>query len=368
MRNKNQNILRERQLKFAEAGILFVLLLGVAIFVGVRFGGDDETAVADTGAMVTDSVVVEMPMIVEDTTPVETTLAEVTPDVEPAMEAEPVPVTYETAEAAYHAGDYAEAVDLFDRYATDNPDNVWGLYMLGLSAWKAGDNDLADEALADARELRPDHLKSAVNHARVLLDMDRDVDAQAAVSAALAVDPDDPAGRRLQARLDHRAGRLEASATGYESLLREHGDDVWALNNLGLILIEQERFDEALAPLARAASLDAAACIHNNLGLALERNGRFGQAAEAFAASLEQDADHVRAAASLARVSGLTDDPSLPVLDLAAVAAGFMAESAEDPAAAEIMGEVAVAVMDESEDEFNVTATTEDPEADAEVE
>jgi len=33
---------------------------------------------------------------------------------------------------------YDEAVRLFNTYTTEKPDNVWGFYMLGLSAWKTG--------------------------------------------------------------------------------------------------------------------------------------------------------------------------------------------------------------------------------------
>src|SRR5262245_1668788 len=38
------------------------------------------------------------------------------------------PVTYESAEAAYSAGRYPEAVELFTTYTERKPENPWGFY------------------------------------------------------------------------------------------------------------------------------------------------------------------------------------------------------------------------------------------------
>ena len=48
------------------------------------------------------------------------------------------PVVYEDAERAFHRGSYGEAEQLFAGYRRQHPDNPWGHYMYGLSAWKAG--------------------------------------------------------------------------------------------------------------------------------------------------------------------------------------------------------------------------------------
>src|SRR4051794_27356138 len=45
------------------------------------------------------------------------------------------PVTYEKAEASFRSGRYDEATQLFTGYTESNPDNPWGFYMLGISAW-----------------------------------------------------------------------------------------------------------------------------------------------------------------------------------------------------------------------------------------
>lgn len=354
MQKKDTSQGRERQIKFAEATILFVLLLAVTIFVGVSFRGNQEglepTApiAVETNEATTESNIGNEAAPVAEAGTEALPAVEIETDSDPEPTPEPEPVAYEQAEDAYHAGRYAEAADLFERYADENPDNVWGLYMLGLSAWKAGELEDADLALADARELQPEHLKSLVNHARVLLELNRDNEAQAAIAAALTLAPQDLGAARVQARIHHRQGRLADADAAYRDVLRSSGDDAWALNNLGLILIEQERFDEAVAPLAKASQLASAACINNNLGVALERTGHYAAAALAYEAALEIDTDYARAEASLARVTGLPEDPALVRVDLAELAAGFEVDPAV-PNTEVATAEVALAALPETE-------------------
>jgi hypothetical protein len=88
-----------------------------------------------------------------------------------------VPATYTDAETAYQAGNYVGARRMFESYIITRPENPWGHYMLGLSAWKSGDLNSAEEAFAHAIALDSTHLKSYVNSARVLLDLGRNHEA-----------------------------------------------------------------------------------------------------------------------------------------------------------------------------------------------
>ncbi|MCP4574598.1 MAG: tetratricopeptide repeat protein [bacterium] len=328
MKKQELTTRQERKLRFAEAGILFVFILGIAIFLGVRFGNNaEEPAVAAVESpVVVDEPVARIvePAVTESADTV--AVAEVTPEPAP----EPVVVTYDMAEEAYFNGEYDEATDLFAAYVETRPANAWGHYMLGLSAWKSGDAVTADAAFAAALDQKPDHFKSLVNGARVLLELERDTEAATHIATALELDPASAEARRVQARILHRQGKTDDAVAAYETILRGDLDDAWALNNLGLLLIEQERFDEALAPLARAASLRDAACIRNNLGVALERTGHYLAAAAAYEGVLELDTDHAKADASLARVSGLVEDPARDSIDLQILAADYRVAD-EDP-------------------------------------
>jgi predicted Zn-dependent protease len=341
---------QERKLRFAEAGVLFTLILGLTIFVGARLA--DRSGEADVQP--TAVAVIETPRGLEPIPPTAdcdpTIEAEPAVADEPEVAAEPVvtietapvvqpPVTYAAAEEAYQTGCYEDAADMFSRYTLEHPDNAWGHYMLGLSEWKAGDPEVAEEAFLAALALKPDHVKSLVNYGRVLIEMDRADDAELQLAGALEVDPANLDARRVMGRAQYCLGRLDEAADSYLIVLAQRESDAWSLNNLGLIRIEQERFAEALPALAKAAQLKGdEAVIQNNLGVALERTGHPAAAARAYAAAAESGSGHAKAELSLARVEGLAGDETDADFDLAAVAAMFSARpayamDAEEPAA-----------------------------------
>jgi len=319
--------------KFGEAVILFILILGLTVFIGVKVASrneSDPTAPA-VGAAVTEPVqVAETPAAApaettEDTMKVaETEPVTTEPDAVETPAAPPAPVSYAEAEDAYRAGSYDEAADLFSAYAEQNPQNAWGRYMLGLALWKSGDAEGALDGFQAALAIAPDHVKSLVNSGRVLLELQRPTDALEVLGRAAELAPDDPQTARVLARAQAEAGHAQEAETTYRTLLTSHPDDVWALNNLGLLLIQQDRCSEAIPALARAAQLDGdLACVQNNLGAALERTGRFAAAREAYGQALQLDAGYARAENSLKRLEGVQDITELPPFDLATAAAAF---------------------------------------------
>src|SRR5439155_900537 len=58
--------------------------------------------------------------------------------------------SFESANAAFKQKRYDEASRMFATYTTNQPHDVWGYYMLGLSAWKTGDRDGAVDAFQRA--------------------------------------------------------------------------------------------------------------------------------------------------------------------------------------------------------------------------
>ncbi|PID80798.1 hypothetical protein CSB20_05555 [bacterium DOLZORAL124_64_63] len=369
MSKQKQDHQQEKNMKMAEAGVLFVLVLGVLIFVGVHFSGGDKQAAPITAqqetvapapmqqatgskdpaggkAVVTKGDATAKPagsvdpeqgseqgseQSSEQSSEPETTLEVAQkPQSEPAQEpvTKPVVVTYCMAEDAYHMGQYAGAAELFDTYTDEHPDNAWGYYMLGLSQWKAGQADMAEESFLTALELKPDHQKSLINYGRVLIDLDRNAEAREQIEIALAADPADISARRVLGRIQHNLGELEAAEQTYLVVLREKQNDAWALNNLGLIRIQQKRFADAIAPLAKATSLKTGvACFENNLGVALEQSGHYGAAGEAFARALAADSSYEKAEISLARIEEMGNTEQ-DTIDVAALAESFRVEPA----------------------------------------
>ena len=239
----------------------------------------------------------------------------------------PEPVTYATAESAFAAKRYSEAAEMFAMVVADQPENPWNHYMLGISAWKAGDPDGAQRAFTAALERDPKHLKSELNLSRVLLEIGRPVEALTHVEKGLAIDSTSGEVWRLVGRVQGQLGNVEPALTAYRKAISLDEKDVWAMNNMGLILIDAGRFEEALGPLARATELRSGAPVfQNNLGMALERLGHFTTAAAAYKAALAGDSTYTRAIVSLARVEKLEESTERVAVDLPLIARTFALE------------------------------------------
>jgi Flp pilus assembly protein TadD len=239
----------------------------------------------------------------------------------------PAEVSYEDAEGAFLERRYDEAVEMFTRYTDRRPANPWGYYMLGLSAWKAGDFEVAEESFDVALELDAQHVKSWLNLGRVLLDTGRPEQALETIDEALAIDSESGVAYRLQGRAHHQLGQIEEAIDAYRQAILIDDEDPWSMNNMGLILIEEGRFGEAMLPLARAVELkDDVAFFQNNLGIALENIGHLKAAQEAYKSAVAVDGTHEKAFTNLARVEGLEEDPSLDPVDLGELAQSFIAE------------------------------------------
>lgn len=314
-------------LKSGAAVAVVISILALSMFVAGCGTDDEKQAEEYLGRVKRESrpaqTVAKAPVAGDEAIPVS-----VTPAQEAVVEpAPPKEVTYDEAEAAYHARRYDEAMDLFTLYTERKSENPWGYYMLGLSAWKAGEYASAEEALEQALALDPRHVKSWINLGRVLLDDGRPEEALAKIDSALAIDPGLDAACRLQGRVYHQLGQTDEALEAYRRAIRIDNNDAWSMNNMGLILIEADRFDEALPPLARAVELKGdIALFRNNLGMALEHAGHIRAAGDAYTAAVEIDETYEKAYANMVRIAEVKEDPAVDPMDLAAIARGFVEE------------------------------------------
>ena len=272
----------------------------------------------------------------EDERPVTTTITSssaAVPAMDTASAATPddttprtAPVSYADAEAAYTGRNYDEAVELFAAYTRSSPGNPWGHYMYGLSSWKAGDPEQAISAFDEALRLDPQHRKSLLNSARVLLETSRPREALERIERALGIEPLSDEGLRLLGRARYELKQIPEAIQAYQRAIALDERDAWAMNNLGLIHIQQDRNEAALPILARAVELRSGSPVfQNNLGTALERTGHFAAAGKAYEAALAADSTYGKAAASLARVTPHVPSDTATV-ELGALATEFQAE------------------------------------------
>ncbi len=237
----------------------------------------------------------------------------------------PKEVTYEEAEVVFLEKRYDRAVELFTVYTDRKSENPWGHYMLGLSAWKLGDNDSAELAFERALELDSLHVKSMLNLGRVLLDMSRPAEAQKKIETALSIDPGSNVAYRLQGRTLHELGRQEAAVAAYRQAIQIDTEDAWSMNNMAQIFIEEGLYDEALPPLARATELKSdVATFLNNLGMVLEHTGHFRAAEEAYRSAVTVDDSYEKAVLNLGRIEVVMEDPTIEPVDLTVLARSFI--------------------------------------------
>lgn len=306
---------KKRRLKYVlSMACAWIGLYGVAILAmytaGCREDGSLQSAKDDVSAPATSAQDMSTPP----------SLSEIRPENTPPATS----ANYTEAEALYGAGQYSEAAAVFAACTHTRPANLWGHYMLGLACWKSGDLNGAAVALEAALAIDNNHLKSQINLARVQLAAGDFSQAHSHALMAVALAPAQVQSHRILGRTFHNLGMAEEAINAYRSALAINAADAWSLNNIGLILIEEERFMESLGPLARAVEVrDDVAAFRNNLGVALERTGRYRAAAASYRGALEIEKGYSRAATSLARVEGLTDEMGLSQWDLALLAERF---------------------------------------------
>src|SRR5579862_8162956 len=148
----------------------------------------------------------------------------------PKVEAPAIPenVSYTMAESAYTSHKYSDAVTMFDAYTKHRPDNAWGYYMLGLSAWKSGQLDRAREAFETAIQKDPKQVKSLVNLSRVFLEQDKPTDALEQIQAAITLDSANGSSWRVLGRVDARLGKTDEALDAYRRAITIDSNDTWA--------------------------------------------------------------------------------------------------------------------------------------------
>src|SRR5262249_47689473 len=125
-------------------------------------------------------------------------------------------------------------------------------------------------------------------------------------------------------------GRSDEAALAYQSAIQLDPKDAWSMNNLAFIRIREGRYDEALPALARATELRKDVPVfYNNLGMALEHGGHYAAAAEAYGFAVSLDGSNTKAVQNHDRAATVRDDPSIPAVDLTALARQFESDILE---------------------------------------
>src|SRR2546426_7039304 len=142
------------------------------------------------------------------------------------------PVSFADAQTAFKEKRYDEAARLFATYSTAHPDNVWGYYLLGLSAWEQGDPDRAVEAFKQALEKDSTHVKSHLNLSRVLVEQGKAQEALPYVEGVVTIDSTSNEAYRLLGRVKRELGDSSGAIEAYKKAIVLDERDAWSMNNL----------------------------------------------------------------------------------------------------------------------------------------
>ncbi len=301
----------EAVLRWVAAGMALAFFGGVAACAGEEAGAEvGKVAFRDVGG----AVPVGLETARESGTPVATTHPQPPPPEDPTRP--------DTVDTGGPVADEAPAPEADGETLTP-----WERYDLGISAWKSGEPEVAEEHLREWVVHAPDHVKGRVNLARVLIETGRPREAREHATVAANLDPASAPAKRVLARALAESGDRSAALAMYEEALWVDPEDRWSLNNMSYLLILRGSHDEAMGPLALAAELDSAnAMFRANLGAALEGAGHGAAALHAFEVAAALDPGHSRAAASAARLRRMLGEDVASEVDIARLAGDFRRE------------------------------------------
>ena len=155
---------------------------------------------------------------------------------------------------------------------------------VGNSALQRGDLQAARAAYEAALEIRPNVSEVRQKIAEIYFQLGEYENARNAFVAFLALKPNNIAALNYAGYISERLKDYAAAAEYYERVLAVSGDNLYALNHLGLAYKQLQRFDEAIAVLYKALSLDPkcqrpeSENLHNYLGLIYLEQGKLGEA------------------------------------------------------------------------------------------
>jgi tetratricopeptide (TPR) repeat protein len=139
------------------------------------------------------------------------------------------------------------------------------------------------------------HARLLLNVANAALVENDPTEAMEALAQAEAVDPDLPEIYHTRGLALYNRGNIQGALEQVQKAVKMSPDYVDANNSLGKILTDLGRYDEAVAPLQRAAHATFYRETYKpltNLGILYYRKGDIGKASDFFTKAVEQGGEH----------------------------------------------------------------------------
>ena len=214
------------------------------------------------------------------------------------------------------------------RAALEIDPKIWEAWHdLGVIHYKEGDDDAAIEAFSKALAIHRGHTPTVLARAEAYRRAGRKKDARADYETALREsEADDPNRRDSAARLAsllRDGGDYDDAVAVLRDTVRLNGASPRIYTELGLIYIQQKRYDLAQLVLAKALELDTGEkkdpAIYNALAILSLRQGKAQEAFERFDHAASLDATYIDARFNKASVLLDAGDYARAKVELAAI-------------------------------------------------
>jgi predicted O-linked N-acetylglucosamine transferase (SPINDLY family) len=189
-----------------------------------------------------------------------------------------------------------EAVAEHRRALVLRPDYAAAHLHLGNAFKRQGKLEEALGSYESALKLKPDLAEACNNLGVVLQNQGKFAEATAAYERVMKQRPGDVEAAYNRAVALQQQGRREEAESAYRDILRQNPNRLVYVN-LGALLHEQDRLDEALAAFDAALALNPSyAEAQFNRGIILQQQGRLDAAIEAYQQALRLRPDYIEAA------------------------------------------------------------------------
>ncbi len=189
---------------------------------------------------------------------------------------------------------------MYKQVLRSNPDNPDALYLLGMLAHQAGNNEAAAEIINRAIRVNPNNPAAHNVMGSIYSALKKPDYAVRCYQKAIALKPGDADVLYNLGNALSDQGKTEESIACYRKVVALRPDHAYAHYNLGDALKHQNQLGEAEACYRKALALKPDyAEAHNNLGAVLMRQGRHDEAITCYQRALELKPDYVKAHCNL---------------------------------------------------------------------
>ena len=203
----------------------------------------------------------------------------------------------------HHAGNLAEAANLYHKILKNEPEHIDANFLLGTLNIQQGNLEPATTLLKKTISLKPDHVGAYNNLGTALQSQGNLNEAIVIYNKIIELNPEYAEAHINIGSVFQEQGKFDEAMECYNLVIELQPDYAEAHYNLGNALRKKCKPDEAVSCFSKAIELKPEyAEAHNNLGLVLQVQGKLDEAASHFRKAIELKPEYAAAHSNLGSV------------------------------------------------------------------